>query len=207
MKNLYIIFIAVLFINGCKKESCYDCNDTHTYFDLTQEQIAKTPYFTNSAFDTLTFLSNKGDTLTFAKIKTHSSYFRTINSNCPDCPVHYSYYQELHNTYQTIKGNGKFEVRHVLLGNSIKVMGTSRDFIEIIINNSIYFFYDDMIGSKTYPTYKSEIQFNNFIYKDVFANYSNLNDTINSNYFYFNKDFGAFYINEKSLNIEHLIIH
>jgi hypothetical protein len=123
--------------------------------------------------------------------------------------VHYSYYQELHNTYQTIKGNGKFEVRHVLKGSSPLVSHIADDFVEINFINSNYFFYDYWIGSKTYPTYKEFLSINGKVYSDVFAKYLGLNfsdDTLNKNFIYINKNYGLIYNRNTNPFIEFYLI-
>ena len=128
----HLIFIFILFfLVACKRDnSSGDLPDIYNY--LTKDQIAKTPYFTNPDFDTLTFISNKGDTLIFAKQKTISSFYRTEITGCNGCASQYSNYQQLLNTYQTIKGNGKFEVKHSKKG--IAYDRINDDFLTISFN-------------------------------------------------------------------------
>lgn len=200
MKNLYIILIALLLTNGCKKDKpdYADKPDTHTYHYLTQEQLNKTPYFTNPAFDTLTFLSNANDTLIFAKLKTDTFYHKTSRSDCPDCPVHYSYYQELHKTYQTIKGNGKFEVRHSKLDFS-----GLEGLVTLTFNNLNLKIRDYFINSTYKGIYYFDIlTFNDNTYFSSILVYHNLTDSI-SGYGFVNKDFGFFHIDNKLLNTKY----
>jgi hypothetical protein len=70
---LYLLPIVLLFTT-CRKNDSKPA-DQHFYYYLTKEQLAKTPYFTNPAFDTLTYISNQSDTLIFAKIATDSLWY------------------------------------------------------------------------------------------------------------------------------------
>jgi len=182
---------------NCNKEKpdYADKPDTHTYHYLTQEQLNKTPYFTNPAFDTLTFLSNANDTLIFAKLKTDTFYHKTSRSDCPDCPVHYSYYQELHKTYQTIKGNGKFEVRHSK--NGLAFDRNLSDYITISFNNFNYYINDYFLGVNHIIIIDSII-FDNKKYFQVTRFFNNWTDSISTEA-YINKDYGIFRIEDKIL--------
>lgn len=200
MKNYYLLFTLLLIIMNCNKEKpdYADKPDTHTYHYLTQEQLNKTPYFTNPAFDTLTFLSNANDTLIFAKLKTDTFYHKTSRSDCPDCPVHYSYYQELHKTYQTIKGNGKFEVSMSLIGNTRAYPYTIYDYFEIKINNWSYTFFIPAVNYVNYKYYLGNIFLNNTSFKDCMFEYES-NDINKKNIGIHTNSHGLVLIND-SLN-------
>jgi hypothetical protein len=198
MKNYYLKFTLLLFIISCKEKPEYaDMPDTHTYHYLTQEQLSKTPYFTNPAFDTLTFLSNTNDTLIFVKLKTDTFYHKTSRSDCPDCPVNYDYYQQLSNKYTTIKGNGKFEVRHILKDY------TTSNAVLVNFNNFIFGYYDKHVGSITFRDYIGDLTINNVLYHEVlFA--GDLGDTTLA-ICYINLTYGAFYFNIKNQSMTYLL--
>jgi len=147
----YLLFTILLSLTTCKiDDGPQPCADTNTYHNLSIEEINITPYFTNPAFDTISFASNTGDTLTFALQKIDTSWY-TVDENtnpnqqCGD----YHHYQNITAKYATIKGNGSFEVMHELKN--------------IISNNKIYInlqgvlirFHDYWVGFQSYPTFKS----------------------------------------------------
>jgi len=195
MKNFFVLLFLLPMVIACKKE--YGSGkDTHTYYDLTAEQLAKTPYFNNPAFDTLQFVSNKGDTLTFAKLATVSSYYKTANSNCPDCPTNYYYFQELKNTYQTIQGEGKFEVT--------QKRKSSYSNFEFSFNNSTFFLSDDHIGWAGYPTFVGSLTLNNRTFKEMIIIYEVFGDT-SSNAAFINEEDGLFYFKDNNNKLNYLI--
>jgi hypothetical protein len=108
---LYTLFALILFTT-CRKNYSKPA-DQHFYYYLTKEQLNKTPYFTNPAFDTLTYISNLNDTLVFAKTKTDTLWYisSVFDPGGNDADKYY-HYQQLRNSYATIKGEGKFEVLH-----------------------------------------------------------------------------------------------
>lgn len=103
----------ILLLQSCSKDpknGCYTPKDNYYY--LTAEQLNQTPYFTNPAFDTISYTSDKGDTLTFVKTKTDTTWYTEKgNIGSPDCGYDQNFYQTIHNTYTTIKGNGNFDVK------------------------------------------------------------------------------------------------
>jgi hypothetical protein len=122
--------------------------------------------------------------------------------------VHYSYYQELHNTYQTIKGNGKFEVRHVLKGNStIPFQGsTFPNFVEIKFINNYYSFFESVFGDVGYKNYLGEIIINNTKYKDCHYEYKNF-DEISKNIGIFSNNFGLFQTIDSITSMSYLLLN
>ncbi len=108
---LFLLF-GLFFIESCVKDKDTLPTTENLYYYLTPEQIAQSPYFTNSKYDTLSFFNSKGDTFTFAKIKTDTSFqIESFTNFGSEITTIYNY-QYLHNTYQTLKGDGKFEVWH-----------------------------------------------------------------------------------------------
>ncbi len=109
---LIFLLFGLFFIESCVKDKDTLPTTENLYYYLTPEQIAQSPYFTNSKYDTLSFFNTKGDTFTFAKIKTDSTFNRVSFRNSGTGNATIYNYQYLHNTYQTLKGDGKFEVWH-----------------------------------------------------------------------------------------------
>lgn len=107
---LLYVFILVSFF-ACKPEP-ERIPDKHNYNYLTAEQLAKTPYFTNPAFDTLTYVSNQNDTVVFAKTRVDSGWYRVIEFDPGVEFTKYHHYQQISANYQTIKGEGSFGVVH-----------------------------------------------------------------------------------------------
>jgi hypothetical protein len=197
MKNLLLITIAtMLFLGACKREPVTS-NPTVTYHRLTQSQLNKTPYFTNPSFDTLTFLSNKGDTLIFKKLRTDTTWYYFRTQGAPGVTISEDYYQTLHNTYQTLKGNGKFEVRQELeIGSEIYFN----------FNNVNFEISDHQIGRTSYPTFREEFQINNKVFKNVLTMYQTFGDT-SSNEAFLNQQYGIFYFKNKLINNSYILIN
>jgi hypothetical protein len=107
---LILITINLLVFGGCEKHS--DPKEVYKYYYLTPSQVAQSPYFTSKKYDTLSFFNTLGDTFTFAKIKTDTAFVKESSTEFGSEVTTYYNYQYLHNTYQTLKGNGKFEVWH-----------------------------------------------------------------------------------------------
>jgi hypothetical protein len=156
-------FFIMLFMQSCLKEEYDKVEHKTNYYYLTAAQLNQTPYFTNPTFDTISFASDKGDTLTFVKTKTDTTWFCEKGSGNPNTGYDKDCYQTLHNTYATIKGNGSFDVEHVLRN------GPYRKILNININNNAFEPYDDQIGLIGYPTYKSEITILNKKYYSLIA--------------------------------------
>lgn len=111
LKLLSIITI-ILLTQSCGKEEYPNVEHKTNYYYLTAAQLNQTPYFTNKAFDTINYASDKGDTLTFVKTKTDTTWYCEDGSGNPNTGYDKDCYQTIHNTYSTIKGNGSFKVSH-----------------------------------------------------------------------------------------------
>jgi hypothetical protein len=201
--KLLSILLLLLIQQSCSKENnnSQSYNPQNFYFYLTAEQLNQTPYFTNKAFDTISFTSDKGDTLTFVKTKTDTSWYcepttSNPNNNDQNC------YQTLHNTYTTIKGIGSFDVKHILKG----AISSYRNKIEFNFDNIAFWAYDDWINWNGFTTFKENLFLNNYNYKSSITIYINPSDTFFSNSCKINKDFGIFFISNKTKNLNWLII-
>lgn len=183
-------------------QSCSKNNDDSipvedTYYYLTSAQLNQTPYFTNKAFDTISYTSDKGDTLTFVKTKTDTSWYgERANTNPEDQSM--NYYQTINNTYSTIKGIGSFYVKHSKKGY---FYGTQLDLIQINFNNIGFYFSDYQVGSMDYWTFKRNSLINNKLFNDLIVIYPNSYDSLSAEV-YINKEYGLFYFNDKIKNIE-----
>ncbi len=193
--NLFILItLFVLIIQSCTKDPVTTNGTPITKYEyLTAGDLNQTPYFTNPAFDTISFASDKGDTLTFVKTKTDSTWYCQNQSLVTDYKI---CYQTIHNSYTSIKGIGSFDVKH---SRKINYKDLT-DIIELTFNN-IYFLLDQNWISPTfgYKYFIGQYQINNLNYSDALYAYSILGDT-NSLKMVINKDFGAirvFDVNEK----------
>jgi hypothetical protein len=200
-KLLSILFLIML-IQSCDKDTVpFNKEPLKTYYYLAEWQLNQTPYFTNPAFDTISFASDKGDSLTFVKTKTDTTWYCERNSNNPsnsnqDC------YQTIHNSYSIIKGVGSFDVKH-----SRKI--SYKDLTDIISLqfNNIYFLCSDIqIGYNGYWTFKKEVTLKNRNFYDAIVLYPNSYDSLTAECF-INKFNGLFYLNNKINQINYTILN
>src|ERR1044072_1273317 len=65
---------SILFLfSSCQRDKTVcDGHNERTKIYLPAKDRAKTPYFDNADFDTISYTSDKGDTVTFALVKTDS---------------------------------------------------------------------------------------------------------------------------------------
>jgi hypothetical protein len=194
MKNILLLLFLTVSFFACKPEPEEKQPNQHIYFYLTKEQLAKTPYFTNPAFDTLSFVSNLNDTLTFVKTKTDSGFYEENYKDHPSGPTNYLYSQFIHNTYKTIKGEGSFWVRH-----SMKTF-SGFNTINMAFNNYSFSIGDWQIGSTTYVGYVGDFERDNVTYKNV------LNLGNNGGLGYLNQNLGLFYIDDKPNQKTYILI-
>jgi hypothetical protein len=193
-KLLLLLTLFVTLLQSCTKDPVTTNGTPITKYEyLTAGDLNQTPYFTNPAFDTISFASDKGDTLTFVKTKTDSTWYCQNQSLVTDYKI---CYQTIHNSYTSIKGIGSFDVKH---SRKINYKDLT-DIIELTFNN-IYFLLDQNWISPTfgYKYFIGQYQINNLNYSDALYAYSILGDT-NSLKMVINKDFGAirvFDVNEK----------
>jgi hypothetical protein len=149
MKNkLKFLCLIILGIQSCSPDKgSIPANDT--YYKLTSEQLSVSPYFTNPAFDTISFAGSKGDTLTFIKTKTDTFWESEKATGNPD-DISMNYYQTLRNRYTTIKGSGSFNVSQIIENSSF-------DFLKIGFNKNIFYVYSYQIANKKLSNYVATI--------------------------------------------------
>jgi hypothetical protein len=202
IKLLPLLFICFILIQSCEKPDPNGCHNAITYYKYLSETARnQTPYFTNPAFDTISFASDKGDTVTFVKTKTDSSWYKEEISGNPACDWDKNYYQILHNKYITIIGNGELDVKFECKN--------SRQFpnnLNIQFSNLRFDINTDWLNPLFGYAYTlGDIYLKNRLFKNTIYSYSTLGDTA-SNYLIVNKDFGIVKINNKTENISWILI-
>jgi hypothetical protein len=154
LKHFYLV---ILLFYSCSKpgdEPLYGGADI--YYRLTEEQLKQTPYFTNTSFDTITFISNNNDTLIFKKNFTDTSWYPVrpyFNAN------YYELYQNITTQYTTIKGNGSFSIT-----NSLRESNHPSQVLTINFNKYNFLLYPRYFDN---PLFKEDYSINGIIYKDV----------------------------------------
>ena len=197
MKNsiYFLVLLAafVLLIQSCRKDNSPYNSPTTTYYYLTFAQLNQTPYFTSKTFDTISFASDKGDTLTFVKTKTDTTWYCESTTNNPDNKDQ-NCYQTLHNSYTTIKGNGSFDVKHIMNNNFLNA------YLQVKFNNYIFYYDDVAIDDVQFPRFVGNIlKFEKAIYA-----YNNYNDSLSA-VSYINKGNGLFLLKDKLNNSQYII--
>ncbi|MCF8255365.1 MAG: hypothetical protein K9I36_09135 [Bacteroidia bacterium] len=139
-----------------------------TYKYLTPVSIERTRYFTDPAFDTIKFKSNKGDTLIFVKTDCDSVWFDEYKSwNNPACgPYENVKNLQITNTYKTIKGEGIFKVKH-----SVSIGNYQEYVIEIFFQMHHFYFYEINFNAKFYSLYFGDFVLGNKAFSQVFYAY------------------------------------
>ena len=191
-QTLLLIYLACFFF-GCKPEERLP--DQYYYHYLTADQLHRTPYFNNPAFDTLTFVNNLNDTLVFAKTKIDTSWYEFRDTDLNVEYTKYHYHQKIKINYQTLKGDGSFGVEHVLFDPSRSG------------SNLIYYYFNDFpfwcrpenIGDKQFPTYSESIEINGKLFKDILMLFSPRSDSLGHKG-YINQTFGIFHFIAKENN-------
>jgi hypothetical protein len=199
MKLIFLLTLFVILFQSCSKEPDLPSGNPITKYEyLSAGALNQTPYFTNPDFDTISFASDKGDTLTFVKTKTDSSWYCKNQSLVTDYKI---CYQTIHNTYNTIKGFGLFDVRHS------KEIETDilQNQIEFIFNELFFSLTDYRIGTKTGTIFYDSLIVNNKTYFDVTCYYHNFSNS-NIGKLYLNKKYGCFKIEDVSNKIIYTLI-
>ena len=180
--NILITIVVTITLQTCKPDDGpKPCNSTTTYHYLSADQLSKTPYFTNPAFDTISFASDRGDTVTFALKKIDTTYYiEDTNINPNRICSYWQYHQNIIATYNTIKGSGSFMVKQILKD------ADNNDIVMISLNNSLLYYHDYWIGQLDHPGYKDLLILNNNSYQRIYK--ITLNET--NSYFVVSKDFG-----------------
>lgn len=142
----WCLFSLLVNLFSCKPEEEKKVDPQKHYYYLSPEQLAKSPYFTNPLFDTLTYANTKGDTFVFAKYKVDTGYVITSDVTQGSPAKNLYYYQYIQNKYYSLKGNGKFGVAHYKEVNTNS--GYRDDVIEFSLNDLLFFVDDEKIGNK-----------------------------------------------------------
>jgi len=203
MKIKYSILIGliVLLLFSCEKPDPNGCHNAVIFYNyLTAAARNQTPYFTNPAFDTLSFASDKGDTLIFVKTKTDSTWYKEEIRGNPACDWDKNYYQVLHNTYATIKGSGTFDLWHSKKTNSGNI-----DIIELHFNSFVFYTGDYAINDTKHPRYIGKVIKNQFVYNNSMYSYNNFKDSLSAICF-LNQSFGTYYIEDRLKTISWILI-
>lgn len=197
-KILLLLSLLVLLIQSCTKDT-NNGNTTpkNTYYYLTAAQLNQTPYFTNKAFDTISFASDKGDTLIFVKTKTDTTWYCEPATSNPDNHDQ-NFYQNLHNTYSTINGSGSFDViqSRKCYVNFLNYLVPN--VVTIIFNNSYFVYSESVIGDKTYKNYVGDLKIGNKIYRSTFFEYHNSNQ-LSKVKGYFSNSYGVVEITDSNV--------
>lgn len=106
MKQLFFLFLLVMFILSCKREEPIT---EHIYHYLDAKYLAISPYFNNPEIDTLEFISNLGDTQVFVKTHIDTTWY-DVNSSKADGPTYLSHYEQRRANFKCIKGDGYLKV-------------------------------------------------------------------------------------------------
>lgn len=190
--KLFSVITLIMLTQSCTKnnDGCYTPKDNYYY--LTTAQLNQTPYLTNPAFDTISYTSDKGDTLTFVKTKTDTTWYTEKGYiGSPDCGYDQNYYQTIHNSYETIKGSGSFDVKQWKQNS-----GWDTDFIDFEINNVVFHIYESTINDTKASNYIAKLTLNNKIYID--CHYFILNNLK----IHLNKSSGIFLIEDLLSNVK-----
>jgi hypothetical protein len=201
IKLLPLLIICFLLIQSCEKPDPNACHDAVTYYKYLGETARnQTPYFTNPAFDTISFASDKGDTVIFVKTKTDSSWYKEEISGNPACDWDKNYYQVLHNSYTTIRGNGNFEIKY-----SYKDQNYGLFRIEIFFNGLHFIICDCIINDIKYKNYVGDFTIRSKTFTNTFYEYDEISNN-SKGIGYINKDFGLFYLIDSIKDLKWLII-
>ena len=203
MKQKLLLFYIAFSFFACKPEP-KPIPDKHNYYYLTAEQLAKTPYFTNPAFDTLTFVSNQNDTVVFAKTRVDSGWYKQIDFNPGVEFTTYHYYQQISANYQTIKGEGSFGVVHSKKGGAY-----NRNYLSNVVRVSFAehncYIQDNFLGIN-HKVIIDSMLLNNKKYYQVTEFFNNWVDSISVRA-YINIDYGVFRILDNKNSKNWILIH
>jgi hypothetical protein len=192
IKLLTLLLICFILTQSCEKPDPNGCHNAVIFYNyLSDAARNQTPYFTNPAFDTISFASDKGDTLIFVKTKTDSTWYKEEIRGNPACDWDKNYFQILHNTYTTIKGSGTFDLRHSKKNNSGNI-----DIIELHFNDFVFYTGDYAINDIKHPRFLGNIIKNQYTFNNSMYTYNNYKDSTSA-ISYLNQTFGTYYIEDK----------
>jgi hypothetical protein len=214
LKNIILniaLFVAAVTLQTCKPDDGpKPCESTTTYHYLTADQLSKTPYFTNPAFDTISFASNKGDTVTFALKKIDTTYYIEDTNNNPNRICNYwQYHQNILATYNTIKGNGSFEVLHPEKNKFTFSNGRPTDvysgYVRFNFNGIKFYIRDINIGTNNGGSFVDKMTFNNREFSNCNFLFAEFSESAIGKIF-INKEYGVLSFEDKINNTNWTII-
>lgn len=191
-KQVLVILLLIVFTQSCIKDNnSSPCGDQiYNYQTLDSTSKSKVPYL-KKQFDTISYASNKGDTLVFVRQAKDSNWYCKDYYSNKDCLPNYNCYETYGAKYTCIKGNGSFQFKH---GKGMEII-LFKPFRTYFVLNNIYLLFnginfnigDDQIDSKTYQDYVGDTIINGIMYKETIKLYSTKD---NENYSYINKENG-----------------
>ncbi len=207
MKTLYLNLLfytacCLLLFSSCEIKDNTPCAAQYTYHHLTAEEKSKTPYFNNPNFDTISFASSTGDTLTFALQRIDSSwYIEDMNRNpnpdgCPD----WHYYETRTVRYKELTTNALFIA--ILSKKNQTYPHTS---ITILLSGYSFLYGIDEIGLSNYIYYVGDISILNKTYHEALYEYHNAMSNTNIKG-YLNKNQGFLGIKNQQSNLDFALI-
>lgn len=201
------LFIMLYLAFACKRTNpCMEVNPVNYYLDSVS--LSKNPYYTER-FDTLIYVSNKGDSMKLHCFKRSEVMVEgDFSMFSPDCGgwEALSRYQLKNFEYKTIN-NSYIQVAHTRRGFP-GYTESGNDLLENVIrinfNWKYYYLGDSEVGNPNVSTFSEKITFNNITYTDVIWKYAT--DTTWGK-IYFNKDFGIVHIDDKRNGKEWTLLH
>ncbi len=210
MKFLSIISIIILIPSCIKDNNSTPCGDqTYSYQTLDSTSKSKVPYLKNQ-FDTLSYASNKGDTLVFVRQAKDSSWYCKDYYSNKDCLPNYNCYETYGAKYNCIKGNGSFQFKHgkalyIHFNIRSRIDNEFSNMIEISLNNFHFLLRDGNVGRKNISEYSENIEFNKTIFNESVYSYYEFSDSTMGTGFY-NKEYGLFHVDDVINNINWTVI-
>ena len=207
--KLFSIIILLLLTQSCfKDKNSNPCGaQTYNYQTLDITSKSKVPYL-KKQFDTISYASNKGDTLVFVRQAKDSSWYCKDYYSNKDCLPNYNCYETYGAKYTCIKGNGSFEFKHgeelfIEVNSNTRPDNDYYNMIEFHFNNNLHvIFCDCVVGDKKYI---GDTIINNVIFKNVFYEFHEFD-----NYYigkgYYCEEFGLFHIQDKVNNTNWTLI-
>ncbi len=211
--QVLIISILLVFVASCiKDKSSNPCGaQTYSYQTLDSTSKSKVPYL-NTQFDTISYASNKGDTLVFVRQAKDSVWYCKDYYSNKDCSPNYNCYETYGAKYSCIKGNGSFEFKHWYRSGAselgLPAKYNSYEFgniLQLKFNNENLIINDYLIEEKKYSHFVNSISIGNREYKDVIYDFHNGTDSLVATGYY-SKSLGLFYLQETSDNINWTLI-
>lgn len=203
MKTINIQPLLLLFLiwYGCKQEDKEPCDaPVENKYTLSDYAKSKVPYL-KAEFDTLSFASNKGDTLVFVRQPvTYGWYYTEIKAG-PGCTQSRNYYENYGAKYICIKGSGSFEFRHgkmLYVNYSLNNTASKElyDVIELFFNGIHLIYSTNSLDDQKHYSYIGDTLVDGKMYKSSIYQY---HEWSFSDYGkgLINQDYGLFQLHEK----------